>query len=344
MPGSATLCGRRRLLQALLLAPWAWRASAGEVLAGVFGAIPDPARVTRVLTAGPPAGVLVYCLAPDKLLGWSQPLGPQALAWVAPHMRTLPFLGRLSGRGSTLSAESLLALAPDLILDAGTVNDTYRSAARRVQEQTGVPYVLVDGRLADSAAQLRQVGRLLGVERRGEQLAAHAQAVLDLAQRLASRAAGPRIYFARGRDGLETGLRGAIHTEVLQAAGGRNVADALGDGGLARVSLEQLLAWDPDMILGQDAAVLAHIRSDSGWRALRAVREGQVHGAPVLPFGWLDGPPGVNRLLGLHWLLPLLYPDAGLPTPVAAARDFFSLFYGFTPEAGALERLLVESA
>lgn len=344
MPASGISGGRRRLLQALALAPWAWRVSAGEVLAGMFGDPPAPSRVTRVLTAGPPAGVLVYCLAPDKLLGWSQPLGPPALAWVAPAARTLPFLGRLSGRGSTLSVESLLSLAPDLILDAGTVNATYRSAAQRVQGQTGIPYVLVDGRLADSAAQLRQVGRLLGVGPRGERLAAHADALLEQASGLARRAGGPRVYFARGRDGLETGMRGAIHTEVLRAAGAHNVADALGEGGLARVSLEQLLAWDPDMILGQDAALLAHIRSDRGWGALRAVRGGRVHGAPVLPFGWLDGPPGVNRLPGLHWLLPLLHPDAGMPAPAVAARDFFSLFYGFTPEAGALERLLAESA
>ena len=44
--------------------------------------------------------------------------------------------------------------------------------------------------------------------------------------------------------------------------------------------------------------------------AVRAVREGRLHCAPSLPFGWLDGPPGVNRLPGLPWLLSRLHPGA----------------------------------
>ncbi|XOT95357.1 iron ABC transporter substrate-binding protein, partial [Alcaligenes pakistanensis] len=87
---------------------------------------------------------------------------------------SLPYLGRLAGRGSTLSLESLLALKPDMVLDIGDVNPYYESAAKAVQEQTGVPYVLMDGRLNDSPAQLRQAGHLLGQVDRGQQLAMHA--------------------------------------------------------------------------------------------------------------------------------------------------------------------------
>ena len=55
-------------------------------------------------------------------------------------LRKLPRLGRLSGRGSTLSLEALLTLEPDIIIDSGNV-ETYRSLAKRVSDQTGVPCV-----------------------------------------------------------------------------------------------------------------------------------------------------------------------------------------------------------
>jgi len=65
-------------------------------------------------------------------------------------VRDLPELGRLTGRGDTLNLERLLAVKPDLIIDFGTINDTYRSLADRVQSQTGIPCLLVDGRFENT--------------------------------------------------------------------------------------------------------------------------------------------------------------------------------------------------
>ena len=130
---------RRQLLQGAL--PWAatafWPvlaqaqaqtgtgagAGAGTVsstVAATFGRLPSPARVQRVFAAGAPAGVLVAALAPDKLLGWPMQLSAPARKLLGPVPAALPHLGRLAGRGSTVSVETLLQLQPDVILDAGT--------------------------------------------------------------------------------------------------------------------------------------------------------------------------------------------------------------------------------
>jgi iron complex transport system substrate-binding protein len=120
--------------------------------------------------------------------------------------------------------------------------------------------------------------------------------------------ARPRVYLGRGANGLETGLAGSINVEVIEYAGGRNVAAQAGRGGLTRVSMEQILAWDPEVILTQEAGFAERVRQDPLWRGVSAVRSGRVHCAPVLPFGWLDGPPSVNRLIGVRWLLEKLHP------------------------------------
>ena len=76
-----------------------------------------------------------------------------------------------AGRGDTLNLERLMAVKPDLIIDFGTINDTYRSLADRVQAQTGIPYLLVDGRLENTPSALRLLADVLDVKDRGEALA-----------------------------------------------------------------------------------------------------------------------------------------------------------------------------
>ncbi|MFT7773728.1 ABC transporter substrate-binding protein [Roseateles sp.] len=300
-----------------------------------------PGSIRRVFAAGPPAAALLAALAPDRLLGWPMPLSDAARAWLPEPARARPTLGRLSGRGSTVGVEALLALAPDLILDAGTVDATYRSTAERVATQTALPYALLDGRLADSPAQFRELGRLLGVAPRAEALARYAQDALAQAGTVRGAVPGrPSVYLARGADGLETALAGAINAEIIEAAGGRNVADT-GRAGVARVSMEQVLAWNPDWVLTQDAGFFRGLRSDANWQALRAVREGRVLLLPDRPFGWIDAPPGVNRLLGLRCLAQSL--KAGRPQAGEAldeARRFYALFWDSHPTQDELQALL----
>ncbi len=329
---------RRALLQLLALAPLAaatGRLRAQDGMAAHFGPVPPGDGVRRVFAAGPPAAVLACVLAPEKLLGWPMQMDRAARRLLPEPAASAAYLGRLTGRGSTIGLESLLALRPDLVLDAGSVDPTHLSGAERVWQQTGLPYVLLDGRLPDHPRQLREAGRLLGVPRRGADLAGLAERILDRVRSVVEAGGDeppPRVYYARGPDGLETGLGGSINMEAIEFAGAGNVAARAGRGGLARVSMEQVLDWDPQVLLTQDPDFARRVRGHRLWRQVSAVRSGRVHVAPVMPFGWLDGPPGVNRLVGLPWLLARLYPgrDGALQESRlrGLAGDCFRHFYG----------------
>src|SRR5262249_48375259 len=134
--------------------------------------IPD--RITRVLAAGPPAAVLTYVLAPDKLTGWVRAPDEAGKAYLMPSVRDLPTYGRLTGKGGTANMEAVLAAKPDIIIDVGTVDATYSSLADKVQSQTGIPYVLIDGSFAKSGDTLRVAGDMLGVGDRAKTLADYA--------------------------------------------------------------------------------------------------------------------------------------------------------------------------
>jgi iron complex transport system substrate-binding protein len=235
-------------------------------------------------------------------------------------------------------------MRPDVILDYGAVAPTYVSLADRVQQQTGVPYLLFEGSLGAIPRTFESVGDLLGVPDRGRELARYATRVLaDVDARVARvpPERRPRVYYARGPRGLETGLKGSINVESLERLGARNVAAAAGErSGIAAVSLEQVLAWDPEVIVTLDPAAARTMRTEPAWQPIQAVRAGRVHVAPSLPFGWIDFPPSVNRLIGLLWLGQVLYPELFREDLRQEARAFYELFYHQRPDDRLLDSLV----
>ncbi len=312
-----------------------------EDSAGRVVEIPD--RVERVFAAGPPASILVYALKPEALLGWPRALRDYEKPYIAEPWRELPETGRLTGRGGDANLERVIALEPDLIVDFGSVRDTYIDLANRVQEQTGIPYVLVNGRFSETAASLRLLGEALGVPGRGDALAADVEATF--AQLRAALGAvpveeRPRVYLARGPDGLETGLKGSINTEIIELAGGRNVADVPGRYGLVRASPEQVIVADPDTIVTWDRAFYGRVWKEPLWQGIAAVRRGRVYLSPTAPFGWIDRPPSINRTMGLKWLAGLFFPDLWPGDLRAETRAFYKLWYHVDLGQAKLDRLL----
>jgi iron complex transport system substrate-binding protein len=304
--------------------------------------IPD--QISRVFAAGPPASTLLYVVAPQTMIGWVRAPREAEKPFLLPAVGSLPELGRLTGRGDTLNLERLMAAKPDLIVDFGTINDTYRSLADRVQAQTGIPYLLIDGRFDNTPAALRFLADVLGVTERGEALARAAEETLasvDHVLSLVPAANRPRVYLARGPEGLESGSRGSINTEIIERVGGINVVEGLRErGGLVDVSPEQVIAWAPNTIITLDRSFHEGVRTKPTWQPVPAVSSGHVFLAPNLPFGFIDSPPSVNRLIGLTWLLHTLYPDRAPGILRDQVRAFYHLFYQVDLSDTDLDRLL----
>lgn len=303
-----------------------------------------PANPQAVFAAGPPAAVLLYTLKPDSMVGWVNPVKPSAAPFLRDSVRDLPALGRLTGQGDTLNLEVLLSSGAEMIVDYGTVNDTYIDLANRIQDQAGLPYVLIDGRFPNLPAALRQMADVLNVPERGEALAAYAEAQLaDLDALLATIPEGdrPTVYLARGPEGLETPARGSINAEIIERVGATNVA-AVETRGLATVSPEQVQAWAPEIIITIDRDFAAAVGTMPEWQGIPAVENGRVYLAPSDPFGFIDSPPSVNRLAGLIWLQHKLYPEAAQGDLRADIAGFYELFYGPRPDDAALTALLGE--
>jgi len=316
-------------------------ARAAAVTDATGRALAVPGKVARVFPAGPPAAILLYTLAPDLLLGWPRANRPEECAYMMPDVCTRPEVGRITGRGNTANLESVIALKPDLILDVGSTSATFVSLAERVQQQTGIPYALLDGRFDGISATYRKLGELVGRQNDAEKLARYADDTLKtITGRIAAIApsARARVYYARGPRGLVTGLGGSINVETIEMLA-QNVAGE-NKGGLANVSIEQVLLWNPDVIVTIDQDFAATVRNDPAWGSVKAVRDGRVHLSPKMPFGWVDFPPSVNRLIGLWWLAKILYPGKFPEDMRALTRDFYAMFYHRTPDDAQIDHVL----
>lgn len=292
------------------------------LLAAAALAACGPRTETRgdVFAAGQPAAILVLALAPERLLGWPRRPAPGALALLPPTVASLPELGALTGGGAPASLERVASLGPALILDYGDVETGYRGVEARIRTRIETPYHLIDGTLARTPQALVEVGRLLGVEVRAARLAGIAEGIVSRWQTRA--VTGPSFYYARGRDGLETGFAGALATEVLEGAGWRNVA--VGSRDIGRVSGEQLAAWDPEVLVTLDAGFARAAVSAPLWNRRTTGGARRILLLPELPYGWIDRPPSINRLLGCAWFAGGLRSDAAAAEMVARfARDFY---------------------
>ena len=191
------------------------------------------------------------------------------------------------------------------------------------------------------AGTYRTLGSLIGRTDDAEKLARYAEDTLKtILGRIEPIPASERakVYYARGPRGLSTGLGGSINVETIEMLG-RNVAGET-QGGLANVSIEQVLVWNPDVIVTIDQEFAATVRNDPAWAAVKAVRDNRIHLSPKMPFGWVDFPPSVNRLIGLWWLGKILYPERFPEDLKTLTADFYTRFYHVTPSPAQIDHVL----
>lgn len=245
--------------------------------------------VAAALQAAPPQRIVSTAPSLTETL-FALGLGPRIVG-VTEFCRYPPEAASKPRIGTFLepSFERILAQRPDLVL---VVRNPVRLAERLSQLGLRTVEVPQDS-IAEILASIREIARLAGVETRGRALAASIEKQMEDVRRRASALPRRKVLFLVGRSpGTLQGMVGAgpgsFLDELIRVAGGVN---ALAGSPMAypRVSVEQIVAADPDVIL--DMGDFAHhegkpLESPGRFRAvwgqyrlIRAVRENQVRQA-----------------------------------------------------------------
>ena len=316
-------------------------------MAGRKVTVPTAENIESVFSAGPVAAIFLYMVAPDKLLGWNYELNDVEKSIILDKYQDLPNFGM----GDAVNYEAVIAANPTIAINSGKINDAMVSDCDALSESLGIPVVAVDNELNNSAEAFRFMGELLGVEDHAEELAQYAEQVFTDINALSDIPEEKKVsvYFGNGEDSLETAPRGSQHAQIFDVINAVNVADLeLGDGSRVQISAEQLLAWDPDVIVvngepkadksGSSAA--EDILSNPDYASLKAVQDQKVYGTPNVPFSWVDRPAGPNRLIGMRWFSALIYPEYIKCDINEEIHKFFDLFYHVDLSDEQLENVL----
>ena len=333
-----------RILLAALLASTALAAQAREItdMAGRKVTVPD--HITRVYGSAPPLNVLLYALAPDAMISVSFPFTEDDKRYVSPKVAALPVLGGVIGMGQQMEPETVKAAKPDIAL-AWKSPFTDQKKIEETFARIGLPVVFVSmDTLAEWPAAITFVGKLLGREAKAKPLADYVS--LSMQKVAKAVAAIPenkrvRVYYAESSDGLATDCHKSFHTEPIELAGGYNVyrCEPSSHMGMERVSPEQVLAFNPQIILAQDGNTVAAIKADARWKNVQAVKDGRIYPIPHTPFNWLDRPPSFMRALGIQWLANLFYPEIYPLQVHRETRAFYQQFLGVDLNHDDMERI-----
>jgi iron complex transport system substrate-binding protein len=321
-------------------------ADAREIVDMTGRQVTVPDMIRKVYGTSPPATYMVYALGTEMMAGLNSPLTPSETRYIDPRLQSLPVIGGWFGQGRVSNMETLLEVRPDMILtwvfQQSTINEKIEAALKPF----GIPVVYIRlESLADYPAAFRFLGNLFDRRERAEALCRYAEQSLEEVARVA--AALPdsdrvSVYYAEGADGLSTECHSSIHAQLIPLSGGENVHRCSDSStvGMQKVSMEQILQYNPQVIVAHEPLFFNRIRTDSKWKTLRAVQDGRVYRIPSSPFNWFDRPPSFMRLLGVKWLTHQLYPNAYPIDMVTETRNFYQLFLKVSLDEAAARELL----
>ena len=288
-----------------------------------------PADVQKVAVSGPLAQMVVFAIAPDKMVGVANAWGETAQAYFDEKYLSLPLLGQLYGGKGELNLETLLAAAPDVVIDVGEPKGSLAEDMDALQEQTGIPFVHIDAYLAAMDDTYAMLGDLLAMPNEAQGLADYCRAMYDRVKAIADSVDKANILYITGNEGLNVIAQGSYHAEVIDMLANNLavVEEPSSKGTGNEVDMEQIPNWNPDVILFAPGSIYASVGSNENWQTVTAIKNGAYYEVPMGPYNWMGFPPSVQRLLGMTWMAKILYPTAADYDLYTEVSTYFQLFY-----------------
>ena len=304
-----------------------------------------PSEITKIAPSGPLAQIVLYTVSPDKLAGLAADFSNEAKQYIDEKYWGLPKFGQFYGKNASLNMEALIAEAPDVIIDIGEAKKTVKEDMDALQEQLNIPVIFVEATLPTMADAYEMLGDITGEKEQAGKLADYCRAEIGKADQNAAAIADAdrkSVYFGLGEDGLHTNAKGSIHADVIDRIGAVNAADveAVSSGGGSEVTFEQVLLWNPDLIIVDSQKLYDTLTADPMWQELDAVKNGKIFKIPTAPYSFMSSPPSVNRMIGIEWLGSLVYPEIYTSDIREEVKNFYQLFYHIDVTDEKLEAIL----
>lgn len=313
-------------------------------LAGETVELAGPAR--RVVTIPLPAASMMVAVngGPDVLAGMNSAsrtaIEGTFLGETYPELLKVPT--DVAGAEFAPNVESVLALNPDVVIQWGDLGPGIVAPLRNA----GLPVAqLTYGTQKDLEGAITLYGELLGKRQRAEQIVNGMRASMRRLRAEVPEAGddAPSVLYLRGADNELVAAGGASYNHyVTELVGARNPAAGVNDVN-ATINTEQLLKWDPDIILlgNFGPTTPADLYRDPALSSLRAVKDRRIYKVPLGGYRW--DPPSQESPLMWQWLAGLVH-DTGAPGLRDEVARQYAYLYGAEPTDAQLDTILQTKA
>lgn len=290
-----------------------------------------PSEISRIVPSGPLAQIVLFAIAPEMFVGLATKWYDSAEGIIADEYFDLPYFGQLYG-SADLNIEELALADPQIIIDIGEPKDSIVEDLDTLQEQTTIPSVFVSATLETMPETFRTLGKLLGKEEKGEELAQFCERVYNRTISIMEEVGDNKVnaLYVIGEEGLNVLANGSYHAELIDMLT-NNIAvvdNPLSKGTGNEVTMEQIALWNPDFVIFAPDSIYDTVAEMDTWSEISAIANDRYIEVPDGPHNWMDSPPSVQRYLGMIWLTAELYPEYCDYDVKAEIFEYYELFYG----------------
>ncbi len=294
-----------------------------------------PEKISKVFGSAPPVTFMVSVFDPKLIAGLNFPafnknnFGDKY--YLGESFMNLPVFGGWQGNQKGANVELLLKNEVQLIL--GWNNDLLLKKVKKGLKGVNIPVVMIDSDKIESMPEsFRFMGKLLNMEQRGEEISSYAQQTIDYITKITKDIPEEKrvsFYYAEGQNGLQSDCEHSFHTSQFRFINAKNIYECSQKDimGMESMNFESILKANPDVIIVQSPKFYKDIFKSVKWKMLDAVKNKKVYLVPRIPYNWIDRPPSFMRLLGVHWLSSIIYPQYYTKDIDSEIKKFYKVFF-----------------
>jgi len=248
----------------------------------------------RIVSLAPSTTELIYALgAGNKVVGVTD------FDNYPPEVKDVPKVGGFKGP----NVEAITAQKPDIIF-ASTLSGKEQMESL---EKMGIPVVMLEAKNIDQIYQsIRIIGQITGTEKKGEELIKQMQDKIKEINDKVKELPKVSVFYLVSLDGNWTAGKGTFIDELINLAGGKNVAEDV--NGWAQYSVEELVKKNPDVIItSPHAGDVKDIKNMAGYKDTNAVKNDKVF---VISNDDIISRASNRIVLGLEEIAKFLHPEA----------------------------------
>lgn len=303
-----------------------------------------PKTITKVIPTGQLAQIVLLSVCPDMMVALASEWDNCVKEFISSDVGELPVVGQLYGGKKDFNLESILAADPDIIIDVGDAKKGMIEDIDALQKQVGIPFVHLDGSLENLAQSYRLLGDILGRSEDANERAVYSEKMNEKLGKISSEINPIDALLITGPEGLNVIPDGSYQGEAFNMfANNLAVVEEPSSRGTGNeVDMEQILKWNPDVIIYLPETTDKSVFESETWQEVTAVKEGNIYHVPYGPYNWLGFPASIQRYLGMMWMVDTFYPEKSDVSLYDEAKEYYKLFYQYDLSEDKFEELIAQ--